>query len=139
MVLFLKEENMEKLGVHLMHYGPVIQNFTNFSTDDDETTRVFDWKSFEESKYFEPLKRFIPSGISTGSFTSLQVYYTKGNPDYEKQLSVEKLLANGMTISDIALNLHVNSKDIEEYIEINRIIEEFEDFDEFIANQKKRN
>ena len=126
MVFYLNKENEEKLDTHLMHYGPLIQHFVY----PDRTKDSINWESFEKSKYFEPFKRFCPPHHLN--------YYQPSNPDYQNQLSVEKLLGHGMEISEIAANLHVDPKDIEEYIEINRIIEEFEDFDEFIANQKKR-
>ena len=86
----------------------------------DEMT-CSDWFRFLETNDAEPFKRFLPEDPKE--------YYAKGNPDYAKQLCVEAAIQQGKTTSEIEKECDVNSKDIEEYIEINRIIEELDDIE----------
>jgi len=113
-------ENAQKLG-RMMD-----EKFNIEKNPGDLDAGCINWKLFEESKDFEPFKRFLPKSLDT--------YYSKENADYEKQLCVEHATQQGKTTSEIEKECGVNSEDVEEYIEINRIIEELEDIEELIKN-----
>ena len=118
MTIFLKFENASKLGTMMnekFHIEP--------ETEDMECRN---WFQFMEKNDAEPFKRFLPEDPKE--------YYAKGNPDYAKQLCVEAAIQQGKTTPEIVEECGVNSKDIEEYIEINRIIEELDDIEELIKN-----
>ena len=118
MTIFLNMENASKLGIMMdekFHIEP-----------ETEDMKCRDWFRFMEKNDAEPFKRFLPEDPKE--------YYAKGNPDYAKQLCVEAAIQQGKTTPEIVEECGVNSKDIEEYIEINRIIEELDDIEELIKN-----
>ena len=118
MTIFLKYENASKLGTMMnekFHIEPETIDMT-----------CSDYFRFLETNDAEPFKRFLPEDPAK--------YYVKGNPDYAKQLCVEHSIQQGKTEPEIVKECGVSSKDIKEYIEINRIIEELEDIEELIKN-----
>ena len=120
MVFFLNMKNAQKLG-------RMMQDKFNIEKDPGDLDKgCINWKLFEESEDFEPFKRFLPKSLPT--------YYAEGNADYEKQLCVEHSIEQGKTTQEIEEECDVNSKDIEEYVKINRIIEELDDIEELIKN-----
>tara|TARA_Y100000590_G_scaffold380424_1_gene448774 strand:- start:1255 stop:1605 length:351 start_codon:yes stop_codon:yes gene_type:complete len=115
-------ENATKLGIMMnekfhIEPGPI---------GEDQEKYCIDWSLFSKTKDYKPFQRFLPGFPAK--------YYVKGNSDYTKQLCVESAIQQGKTTPEIVEECGVNSKDIEEYIEINRIIEELDDIEELIKN-----
>ena len=117
MVLYLSFTNAEKLF-------PMMNEKFHIEPETIDMT-CSDYFRFLETNDAEPFKRFLPEDPAK--------YYAKGNPDYAKQLCVEGILGL-KTEPEIVKECGVRSKDIKEYIEINRIIEELEDIEEMIKN-----
>ena len=118
MILYLSFTNANKLF-------PMMNEKFHIEPETIDMT-CSDYFRFLETNDAEPFKRFLPEDPAK--------YYAKGNPDYAKQLCVEAAIQQGKTIPEIVEECGVNSKDIEEYIEINRIIEELDDIEELIKN-----
>ena len=123
MVLYLSLVNASKLAT-------MMNKKFHIEPENIDEMACADWFRFMETNDGEPFKRFLPEYPAK--------YYVKGNPDYAKQWCVEHSIQQGKTEPVIVKECGVSSKDIKEYIEINRIIEELEDIEELIKNYKKR-
>ena len=122
MNFFLNMENAKKLGTMMnekFHIEPE-------TIGEDQEKYCIDWSLFTKTKDYKLFQRFLPEFPKK--------YYAEGNSDYAKQLCVEAAIQQGKTTPEIVEECGVNSKDIEEYIEINRIIEKLEDIAELIKN-----
>ena len=119
MTLYLSFTNANKLF-------PMMNKKFHIEPENIDEMTCSDYFRFMETNDAEPFKRFLPEDPAK--------YYAKGNPDYAKQLCVEHSIQQGKTEPEIVKECGVSSKDIKEYIEINRIIEELEDIEELIKN-----
>ena len=122
MVLFLNMENAKKLGTMIDEKFCIEPE----TIGEDQEKYCIDWSLFSKTKDYKPFQRYLPEFPKK--------YYAEGNSDYAKQLCVEAAIQQGKTTPEIVEECGVNSKDVEEYIEINRIIEKLDDIEELIKN-----